>query len=458
MMARELPRRDWQLDWVALMSALTPASRVALVLTIIASLGGCSGAKQRVSGSSLVVLVDFSQSFVPLSAQDERALRETSAAISRLARQTWDPPVAFLWSRIQSASLVSTPLCGPFQYQESLIKLEKDDSAQRLEECTTSTVRASADAKNRTPYTDISGAVALAADQGESVPGSKYLIIISDFMEDLPPGAHPASFRLHGERVLLLHRTGTDRTPSEGLEHLDRVRTWSKKLRAAGASSVVSLPLGSITRERVMRALAGGVKKGTDVVVLQNLPDTARPEILRTIAETLIKAARDWESPVTVSWADIRDEPNPPDQMPPLELSPHLTRGSDDSANENFPLLLNECASGMERFWPGARKADIGASIEYYAAAGAVDAKHIVLIISSFPDLPSGEREMAADLSGVRVVMLPAPNGEDAADESGYENRLAHWQERLSRQHANVRRIPFNGLTTTSLSRCIYGH
>ena len=92
------------------------------------------------------------------------------------------------------------------------------------------------------------------------------------------------------------------------VDHLDRIRTGSDPLRRAGASSVVALPLNSVTRLRIMRALSAGSKAGTDVVVLQDLPDTARPEILTTIADTLSKAARDWESPVTVTWAEVSPE------------------------------------------------------------------------------------------------------------------------------------------------------
>jgi hypothetical protein len=257
---------------------------------VAVSLQGCSASKSRPVGSSVVVLVDFSKSFVPLS-QDERALREVSEA----------------------------------QFQQSLIKRDNEDPsqiAQKLEDCTRSTVRASTVSAEQAPYTDISGAIALAAEQGESIVGSKYLIIISDFIEDLSPGTRPIKLQLNGERVLLLHRTGTEHTPVALVDHLDRIHGWSDALRRDGASSVVALPLNSVTRLRVIRALGAGSKAGTDVVVLQDLPDTARPEILRTIADTLSKAARDWESPVTVTWADMQDEPNSPWQMPPLEFTP----------------------------------------------------------------------------------------------------------------------------------------
>jgi len=427
------------------------------VLLVISSAG-----RSWCAGSSLVVLVDFSQSFAPLSPQDERALREVSWASAKLAQQEWESPVAVLWSRIQTASLTSTPLCVPFAYQELLIKRDNEGSAnigQKLEECTRSTVRSSRDPSQQTPNTDISGAIELAAEQAESVLGAKYLIIISDFMEDLPRGKRPVKYQLHGEHVLLLHRSGTDRTPMEMIDHLERIRRWTHDILRAGASSVVDLPLSSVTAQRVMRALGAKSKTGTDVVVLQGLPDTARPENLKMIATAVGKAALDWPSPLTLAWADMRAEPNPPWQMPPLELISQLVKTPDGSSSmQDFLSHLNECAEGMQRFYPGAANADIAASISYYVSAGTLDAQHIFLIISSFPDLPQAVRDLAVDLTGVKVVMLPAPNREDASDESAYTNRVTQWQRWLDQRHAHVCRIPFNGLTNGSLLGCMDGH
>jgi hypothetical protein len=113
---------------------------------------------------------------------------------------------------------------------------------------------------------------------------------------------------------------------------------------------------------------------------------------------------------------------------------------------------------GMQRFSPGSKNGDIAASLRFYASAGALNAQHIILIVSGFPDLPKPERDLSFDLNDVKVVMLPAPNRGDASDENAYVNRVARWQRWLSQQHANVCRIPFNGLTTNSLLGCAHGH
>lgn len=442
----------------AFMFFATSKSRIVLPLLVAVALGGCSVNKSQSAGTSVVVLVDFSKSFTPLVG-DERPLQELATAISELAEREWQPPVEILWSRIQTASLVSGPLCGPFQFQQSLIKRDNDDSSQipgRLQACAKAVVQASKADSERSAYTDISGAVALAAQQGQSVAGSKYIVIVSDFVEDLPPGKRPIRLQLNGERVLLLHRLGTERTALTLVDHLARIERWSEALREAGAASVVALPLGSITQQRIVRALGSGTKTGTDVVVLQNLPDTARAETLKTIAATLNKAARDWQPPVTVTWADLRDESAVPLQMPPLEFTPRLVKAADSSA-QDFATLLDECAEGMQRFSPGAKLGDVVDSLRFYSSAGALDADHVFLIVSSFPNLPKGRRDLPVNLQGARVAMLPAPNRADASDEDSYLARVAEWEAWLKQQHASVCRIPFNGVTPDSLIQCLHG-
>ena len=141
----------------AFMSIPTSKSLVVLPLVVAIALGGCSVDKSRSAGTSVVVLVDFSKSFAPL-VNDERALEELATATSALAQREWKPPVEILWSRIQTASLISGPLCGPFQFQQSLIKRDNDDSSQigdKLQACTKSVVRASTAGSERSAYTDI---------------------------------------------------------------------------------------------------------------------------------------------------------------------------------------------------------------------------------------------------------------------------------------------------------------
>ncbi len=282
------------------MHAFSPKTKLYCLIVFLSALlcgGGCGERQdQAISGTSVVVLVDFSKSFIPLSQEDKSALEAVSEATVDLAKHTWHPPIGILWSRIQTASLLSSPLCGPFQFQQHLIKRDDDSHSitDTLHECTSKTIKIPIKSPQQMQYTDISGAIALATEQGKSVNGDKYLLIISDFLEDLPPGQQPVRLGLNGEHVLLLHRMGSDRTKGGDLsDHLARISRWIKALHSAGASSVVALPLAAATTPRIIRALEGG-KAGTNLVIFQNLPDPpGRSDVFTTVANTVASAAHE---------------------------------------------------------------------------------------------------------------------------------------------------------------------
>jgi len=175
----------------------------------------------------------------------------------------------------------------------------------------------------------------LASEQVRSSPvESRYIVVISDFVEDLPPGKSGIPLQLAGEHILLLHRAGTQETVV--VDHLSRIEKWADKLRTAGAASVVCLPLHSVTTSRIVRAFEPRPRTGTNVVVLQNLPDTTKPAILDTIANAITAAARDWPSPVIVTWVEVRPRGEAMIQMPPAEFSPTLIK-KEEGENPDFP-------------------------------------------------------------------------------------------------------------------------
>ena len=91
---------------------------------------------------------------------------------------------------------------------------------------------------------------------------------------------------------------------------------------------------------------------GTDVVVLQNLPQAGGSRQLDALAALITSAAAEWPSPVTVTWVDVRDAGQPPDQMPPVVFSTRLIKKSDVCTMDNPALQLREWAKGMQRFAP----------------------------------------------------------------------------------------------------------
>ena len=417
------------------------------------------GASER-SGTSEVVLIDISKSFVPLTKADERAIQTVAVATAILAERDWPSPVSVLWSRIQSASLVARPLCGPFDFEQKLIKTGKEldpaEFGRRLEDCAKSAILAAQTPSEEAPYTDITGALTLASEQVRSAPGDRrYVVVVSDFVEDLPPGKLAVPLQLAGEHFLLLHRTGTQETVT--VDHLARVESWAVKLQRAGAGSVVTLPLHSVTTTRIIRAFGQGARAGTNVVVLQNLPDTTKPEILDTIANVIGTAARDWPSPVTVTWADVRPRAEGMTQMPPAEFAPKLIKKGEAELSPDFPTVLKEFASGMRRFSPGAPNADLVGAIALYASAGRLEATDVFVIASNFPELNTSTWAVWRDLTGIRIVMLPGPNRKDESDQGAYVRRLEAWQKWFRDRHATVCKLPINGITESSLGGCLHG-
>jgi hypothetical protein len=437
---------------------------------ILLLLGGCSSQQSESYGTSVVTLLDFSKSFAPFTKADERAIREVAAATRELAEREWSSPVAVIWSKIQTASLLSRPLCGPLPFRQTLIRREGTPDAnslgERLDACANAVLDAANRPSERSDYTDISGAIGMAAQQGSSVGARKVLIILSDFVEELPLGSAAVQLRLNGERILLLYRGGSEKQVADGADVLARVSRWRRALMDAGAHSVLSLPVFGVTRQRLMRALGEQRVAGTDVVVLQNAPDTSDPGTLKTVADGLVRACREWPSPVTITWADAEDSGDGGRQMVPLEFLPRLIktptlpgrRGPQSptpQSSDDLALYLNECAIGMRRFWPGSTKVDLRAALSMHRAAGVLEAHHVVVILSTFPDVTGGALDAHLDLAATRVVMLAAPSRADGRNEQGYFRRLDKWETWFrARKAQSVCRLQLSGLTSDGLLNC----
>jgi hypothetical protein len=445
-------------------------ARVLHIGVISLLLGGCSIQQSESYGTSVVVLLDFSKSFAPFTKPDERAIREVAAATKELAAREWSSPVVVIWSKIQTASLLSRPLCGPLQFQQTLIRREATADAsslgERLDACAKSVSDAASRPGERSDYTDISGAIGMAAQQGSSVQAKKVLIILSDFVEELTPGSVPVQLRLNGERVLLLYRPGSEKQVVGSSDVLTRVSRWRRALMDAGAHSVFSLPVFGVTRQRLMRALGEQPAVGTDVVVLQNAPDTSDPATLKTVADGLVRACREWPPPVTIAWADAEDNGDGDRQMVPLEFLPRLIKTPTPSgsyglqsprpeSSEELALYLKECSIGMRRFWPGSTKVDLRAALSMHRAAGTLEGHHVVVILSTFPDVTGGALDAHLDLAATRVVMLAAPSRADGRNEQGYFRRLDRWETWFrARKAQSVCRLQLNGLTSDGLLNC----
>lgn len=208
--------------------------------------------------TSVVVLLDFSASFAPLTAEDEQALDTLADSLLQRSRGDWTPPVLVRWAVIGSSSLFTAPPCGPaIQFEPKLLPgLGKSNSSTHigdadvfrvwLHQCIQQSMKRSRSAEK---YTDISGALALAAETGSGAK-QKFVVVLSDFVEDREPGAQPLALTLKGEKVVMLYRPeANDRLDPAKL--FNRLAEWEKRLMAAGASGVC--------RVRVSDAVSGSL-------------------------------------------------------------------------------------------------------------------------------------------------------------------------------------------------------
>jgi len=416
------------------------------------SLPGRSGQTQP--GTSVVVLVDFSLSFAPLGGADARALNAVTAALAEFAYRS-SPPVSFYWSRIETQSVLSEHLCKPIRLDPKLIRsageLDKTGLRGELAACSGSIVKASADAAQRSQHTDIRGALALASEETSSVPTERVLVVLSDFLEDLPPGAKPAEYSLNGARVLLLHRSGTDSRESTAEAHSALIAKWVAELKGKGAAGVIAMPVFGATEYRVSQALAPGAKPaGTAVsVIVDTLYSSA--ENLGTIARGVSRLLS--APPVTVTWFAVEGSARLSRSMPPVEFAQHLVkRPGLLSTREEFAAILEECALGTARWRRSGGTADISGAIGLQQEAGQFEAQGILIVVSDFRD----SRMPSVPLTGSRVVMISQPSAADGNDEPGYFSRLRRWEQAFRDNGAGkVCRIQLRSLTPASLTDCL---
>lgn len=435
---------------------------IALLVAIVSACvapTACTRARSP-EGTSVVVLIDFSKSFAPLTVSDARALNEVASAIVELAAKSWSPPVRFRWARIEEASVTAKNLCGPLEFESKLIKSDNDlDRAglrQKLAECASTVLRASQDTSQQSSFTDISGAIALAAQDRENT-GEKILVIFSDFLEDQRAGLQPVDFQLHGERVLLIHRPGLDLRGLTVGEYMARIDEWAGKLRLRGAKEVTSIPVFGITEHRVANALAPPAKPdGTAVSIVTSLPDTAEADVLLHVARAISASSPKWIAPVTVTWSAIEQSALVARWMPPVELQSRLIKrmGLLSPADE-FAIQLEQCARGIARFPPTVEAADLPGALALHRQVAALDSRRLLLVLSDFRGaLVDGAAPV--DLSGTEIAMIAAPSRSDTAHQQNYFQRLKLWEQAFRECGARVVcRIQMSDLTAGAISRCL---
>jgi len=420
-------------------------------------LSGCSDwSRPTQPGTSVVVLVDFSRSFTPLGGADERALNAVTAALAEFTSRS-SPPVTFYWSRIETHSVLSERLCKPTRVDPKLIRsegeLDKTGLRTALAACAESIVKASAEATQRSQYTDIRGALALANEDTNGRASERVFVVFSDFLEDLPPGDKRAEYSLNGSRVLLLHRSGSDSRETTAEGHLALMAKWVAEVREKGATEVITMPVFGATEHRVGQSLTPRAKPaGTAVsVIVDTLYSSA--ESLRTIANALSRIAQNWIPPVTVTWFAVEDSARLARPMPPVEYAEQLVKKPGVlSTRAEFAAKLEECALGTARWRRSQGTADISGAINLQQEAGQFEAQGILVVVSDL----QRPGVLSVKLAGSKVVMISAPNATDGGDEQQYFRRLHRWEQMFRDAGAgSVCRVQLRNLTPGSLTDCL---
>jgi hypothetical protein len=206
--------------------------------------------------TSVAVLIDVSKSFAPLVRTDQAALDQLERAIERAATASWEPPISIYWATVGNSGVTAnSSVCGSALFHPRMVRRPGSDEFSSvaqlqawLRECARAVVTRSQ--QHPEAYTDISGAVAIAAENGRRVNGRKIIAILSDFAEDRPAGTKPTDFEMSGETVVLLYR-GNATDAIDGNLLLNRVKQWEQRFKTAGAKSACRVSVLGIDATKI---------------------------------------------------------------------------------------------------------------------------------------------------------------------------------------------------------------
>ena len=208
---------------------------------------------QELPNTAVTIVVDMSESFAPLQPQDSTALEAIADALSTMAQTVWEQPVQFYWTTVQPYT-APAPCGPPMSYRQQIVERPRPGALTSaksmrawLAACILKLTGQGAVLSN---YTEISGALRIAADGATGTPGPKIVIILSDFDEDLPPGQQPVAFELSSENVVMVYRDEGDQNSL-----FARLDDWERRLEQANASSVCRLAVQIVSEATVRQCL-----------------------------------------------------------------------------------------------------------------------------------------------------------------------------------------------------------
>jgi hypothetical protein len=259
--------------------------RLLMILVGLALAGqACSGAQAcyvKPPELFVMIMVDFSGSFLPLKSGDRVALNAITEGLVRVG-EAEGKPVTVYWSIIGKRDDSSAPPCPTVTYRPSLLAFEpapapESGAPQPVKAATRISVQrpqefklALADcvvcmfnkaAQPPQQVTDVSDAFIRAAqtlspptDNRSPTPAraqlgdDRFIFAISDYIQELAPLSALESNALKDVRVMLLYRGKdvADAAPTTSPWEL-----WGQKLQAAGAILVPSMKIGVLDDQKV---------------------------------------------------------------------------------------------------------------------------------------------------------------------------------------------------------------
>jgi hypothetical protein len=426
---------------------------------------GTAGDEQ---GTSVTILVDFSASFAPLRGQDGQALRDVVRAIGDLSTD-WPRPIKITWSKIETASLLASPLCAPIEFSPNLIKRKgeistREELQKELEKCREVVIRRSQ--RERSMNTDISGAVLAAAESTRKNKGEKVLILLSDLDQDLPKGATAADFKIYGERVVILHRPWS-RDANNPNGYFERIRRWSEEFKNRGAKETTEFPVFAVTEQRLARAFGQtSSPPGTSVAILADLKADGPggqhaasefEERLSKIAGALTDLAKDWQLPITITWSNIGYSGTACEYMLPLVVKGTLLKKTGEmNISEDLRIPMQESARGLaEKYYGTVQSTDISGAVALATAGNDLGEKRILVIVSDFVDNNRSGGATKFQLPGATVLMVWRFAPSDAVDPSAWSKRMGAWEQSFKDSGATVCRIAMQSLVSSDIKECL---
>jgi hypothetical protein len=442
---------------------------VVLVAVTSVTLLDCQATKTQVfdrtadreTNTVVTVLLDFSASFAPFTANDAAALQAIKEVIGRKATHEWAGTTQVLVRKIGTSSVLNAPLCEPVTYAPHIVGSGNDqDSFQEgLAKCLGSPTKANLQTKGE-DYTDISGAIELASQATQSLPGTKLILILSDFVEQQAPKAQAAKLKLNREHIIMLHRPGLDdkSIPS----HLSRISEWHKTLVGAGAGAVAAIPEQWATRG-VLEQVLDKTSKGTlGLVVLDGNglsplgAEESRRQRIVDLAMGIGQLAKDWQPPVTILWYAVPSRPASISWMPPIEYQPRLIeqKGDVNTADELMRDLRETAIGTLRLAKPSSSTALVDALLLLHAP-DVTGTRHMnVFLVSSLGAAPQAiPPSLRFEEANISIIYSPARS--DGADPNLLFARLSSWKQLFTKLGASrVCMLELSSLTAAALASC----